>query len=239
MPTFFGRYIEPFCGGCALFFATQPPTALLCDINDELIRTLQAIRDDPDSVAAAVEAFGGPDSYYAVRAMEPASLALEVRAARFLFLNRLCFNGVYRTNRSGKFNVPRGTSTGSMPSLDELRAVGAVLRCATLRTADFADSLEEVRSGDFVYLDPPYFKSGRGAYGEYGYPSYRRADLHRLCDGLAKISAAGASFLLSYTADVPLNSFAGYRVEELLAPRHVSGFAKGRTMAREILVRNY
>ena len=239
-PPVFERYIEPFCGSACLFFQLRPANAILSDRNTTLMDTYRTLRRHPWVLARRVAAFGGPENYYSVRDTSTDHLGAVERAARFVFLNRFCFNGVYRTNRSGSFNVPRGINTGKVPSELEFYRAASALRAADLRHGDFETSLEGVRKGDFVYLDPPYGSSTRECYGEYGYDCFGPSDLDRLAACLRRIDAAGAKFLLSFrlSSDL-LQRVKPFQVQHLEVRRHVAGFARSRFLAQEVLVRNY
>lgn len=241
MPNGFSRYIEPFCGSLSLWLSLPPKPAIVGDINPELIHFYKMVRWRPRVVARLADAWGlESDTYYEVRALNPSELSAELRAARFLYLNRLCFNGVYRTNRQGKFNVPRGTRVPGMPSGDELAALSGRLKTADIHCVDFEKIISLAKKGDFVYLDPPY--AGRGARdrGEYGKGSFLEADIERLDVALKKASRGGAKILVSYADTMKIRSaFSDWNIFELRVPRNVSGFTKGRTSAAEILIRNY
>jgi DNA adenine methylase len=239
-PARFERYIEPFCGSACLFFSLRPTRAILGDQNSALIETYRILRRHPRLLTRAIRAFGGPEKYYAVRSMSPQALTPIVAAARFVYLSRFCFNGVYRTNRDGAFNVPRGINTGNVPTDTEFYRTSIALRSAELRDCDFASCLKDVRAGDFVYLDPPYGSSTRDCYGEYGYDCFSEHDLGRLIRCLQDIDSVGAWFLLSFRASDDLaRRVANFNTVEVDIRRHVAGFAHARGIAREVLVRNY
>ena len=151
-------YIEPFAGSACLFFDIEPEKAVLGDLNSELINSYRVLRDDPESALSALRPIEPTkENYYAIRQQSPEDLMGADAAARFFFLNRHCFNGLYRTNQTGKFNVPFGRTKGN-PALDEnlLRSASRLLSRAQLLNADFEVTLDKARYGDFVYLDPPY-----------------------------------------------------------------------------------
>ncbi|MBH1664157.1 Dam family site-specific DNA-(adenine-N6)-methyltransferase [Stenotrophomonas maltophilia] len=241
MPTSFSRYIEPFCGSLSLLLSLPPKPAIVGDINPELVHFYRMARWRPRVVARLADAWGLEDeTYYQVRTLDPLSLSAERRAARFLYLNRLCFNGVYRTNRQGQFNVPRGTRVPGMPSEQELAELGRRLKAVDIYCSDFEEIVSYAREGDFLYLDPPY--AGRGARdrGEYGKGSFLEADIQRLAIALNEASRRGAKVLVSYADTMEIRgALCGWNTFELRVPRNVSGFMKGRKSASEILVRNY
>jgi DNA adenine methylase len=157
VPQEFGAYHEPFAGGAALFFALQPDRATLSDLNEDLISMYSAVRDDPDRVISVLRRFRNDEKeYYRIRdAYQPRDRF--TKAARFLYLQRLAFNGIYRENLRGEFNVPYGYKTylGSY-SPQEIRTASASLQRAALVSATFGISLRRVAKGDLVYMDPPY-----------------------------------------------------------------------------------
>lgn len=239
-PINFTRYIEPFAGSACLFFAMRPKQAILGDINDELLRTYETVRSHPRLVARAAHAIEISSlKYYRVRKQDPSKLEAIERAARFIYLNRFCFNGVYRTNKKGFFNVPRGKNTGSIQDESVFLKYSIALRSAKLAFGDFENCLDDLQSTDFVYLDPPYASTGSRASGEYGYGCFGIADIPRLIAALEKIQAAGATFLLSYSYSLELNELlARWSRIQLSVRRHVAGFARDRGQVTELLVSN-
>ena len=161
------------------------------------------------------------------------------RAARFIYLNRFCFNGVYRTNRQGKFNVPYGVRTGSLPTIAEFGDWAKILSHAKLIQADFEVCLSKVHAGDFVYLDPPYAGECSRDRGEYGYPRFQESDFERVLSCLKKIDKLGAKFLLSYRYSNKIRqSLSDWNIRTVLVRRHVAGFIAHRSLIREFLVSN-
>jgi DNA adenine methylase len=240
-PTEFKRYIEPFAGSACLFFALRPSCAVLGDTNEELMQTYSTIRSHPRLVARlALTLRNSERQYYRVRrsVLEPRQMI--ARAARFTYLNRYCFNGVYRTNRHGHFNVPRGTSTGQMPGEAAFYRAAVKLRNTELRATDFQECLADVASGDFVYLDPPYAVGERPTYGEYGYRCFGTCDLERLVATLERLDRMGAKFLLSYADHSVVRALKRrWHCRTLLVRRHVAGFSEDRVRVRELLIANY
>ena len=234
------RYIEPFAGSACFFLALQPRVALLSDMNRELVECYEALRDAPEKIGRAVRSMPRSASfYYRLRSRDPNTLGRSERAARLIYLNRFCFNGVYRTNRDGQFNVPRGNRTGRLPHLRDFVAFGRALECASLKTCDFERAVEHAGAGDFVYLDPPYRKRPRGGYGEYGYNSFDTADLPRFCAAVQRAHARGATVLVSYS-DTPSikDLLPGWHSKRVAARRHVSGFSGFRCYVHEFLISN-
>lgn len=153
------RYIEPFLGGGAVYFHLAPAQALLGDANPDLLETWQVVRDQVEALIESLERHLWDETYYyQLRAVDPAGLTPVDRASRFIYLNKTCYNGLYRVNRRGQFNVPFGRykTKPQIYDADNLRAASALLRSAELRLADFDATMAKAGAGDFVYLDPPY-----------------------------------------------------------------------------------
>jgi DNA adenine methylase len=240
VPENMGRYVEPFAGSACFFFALRPQGAILGDLNKELIEAYDAIRSHPRRVSRAASKLPRSSRvYYWVRSQNPDDLSPVDRAARFVYLNRNCFNGVYRVNRAGHFNVPRGSRTGALPSEAEFYRCSVALRSAELLAGDYRQCLAMVRPGDFVYLDPPYASKRRNIYGEYGYGCFAEGDLNTLFDELRRIDALGAKFLLSYCTHSKIREIAdSWSSARVRVRRHVAGFATDRKLVTEVLISN-
>jgi DNA adenine methylase len=236
-----GRYVEPFAGSASLFFAAEPERAVLGDINGELITVYRTLRRYPERIYALLALMPrDKQTYYEVRSRKPRMLRPIERAARFLYLNRFCFNGLYRTNEHGTFNVPYGgTRSGSLPTLDELIGSGKLLRRATLVQGDFSATLRLVEEGDFVYLDPPYQIASRRVFRQYHRTAFSVADLSRLRAELERVDREGASFLLSYADSAEGRALAaGYAKRRVRVRRNIAGFAGHRRWSYELLISN-
>jgi DNA adenine methylase len=197
-PCAYKRYVEPFAGSASLFFALKPASALLSDSNEELIGFMQQVRSNADTVySLAASVPRDLAAYTRMRALRPRELSDVERAARFFFLNRHCFNGVYRVNRRGDFNVPMGKKLPPFPTIDAVRAASALLANAELRASDFEPVLSDCGEGDFLYVDPPYSTSDRHR-GEYGARMFDESDLSRLCTSLKSAVRRGAQIALSF-----------------------------------------
>ena len=192
-------------------------------------------------MAKAVAAWPADEvTYYRVRAYWQEDLAAVERAARFFYLNRLCFNGVYRTNRANRFNVPFGLNPGQVPSAERFVRCATALRDARLIAADFADATSEARAGDFVYLDPPYSRSLSEAYGVYGYGSFDGSDLERMLATLETLDRRGVQFLFSYRlSQEVLDATRHWRQRPVGVRAQVGGRVASRSVRHELLVTNY
>ena len=237
----YSRYIEPFAGSAALFFAIKPRHALLGDFNGELVEALRSVRDSPGTVFRSLKQFRkGEKNYYRIRKLDPRKLSRSMRVARFIYLNRYCFNGIYRTNKSGMFNVPYGAKrAGRMPSLKHFESCAKVLRKASIIRADFTKTLERVRAGDFVYLDPPYAVDDRRVFVEYSAKAFTTAQIDTLEKWLEKIDRRGAHFVLSYIyCKESRDRFLQWKRHRMLTKRKISGFLPSRGPKFELRVTN-
>jgi DNA adenine methylase len=239
-PSTFGKYIEPFAGSACLFFFLRPDEAVLGDFNPSLIETYGSVARAPHAIFQRLSGFPQTDEfYYRLRAVKPATLKPLDRAARFVYLNRFCFNGVFRTNLNGDFNVPKGTRTGVLPTDQELSMNAAALRKAHLIAGDFEKTIETAVAGDLVYLDPPYSLSEDRNRGEYGYGAFSSDDLPRLETTLKALDQKNAHFLLSYRCSKLVRErFGCWQQRTLTVRRHVAGFSEDRRNVREMLISN-
>jgi DNA adenine methylase len=240
MPDDFSRYFEPFLGSGCLFFALRPKKAILGDMNSDLMSAYSILAAHPRLLHEAVASMPNTSAfYYQLRSSSNLGSPLE-NAARFVYLNRFSFNGVFRCNRAGLFNVPRGTQTGRVPEIKRFSRCAYALRNAELRAGDFEDSLRDAARGDFVYLDPPYAKKNARYRGEYGYGSFKVADIDRLFRLLTELDRRGAKFLLSYSYCREIRpAMQHWHSRLILVQRHVAGFRRHRGQKREILIANY
>jgi DNA adenine methylase len=234
------RYIEPFAGSACLFFEIAPSSAILGDNNSGLIEVYRCVRDQPDRLFDRVSRIRrDPETYYRWRAKDPTTLDLETRAVRFLYLNRNCFNGIFRTNAKGEFNVPIGAKQGAYFTRTDLRACSVLLKNAKLLAADFDGTVKHVRAGDFVYIDPPFAVTSRRLFRQYGKKSFSTDDVPRLMAALDHISKAGADFLVSYADCKEARRMAkAWHGVRLPIRRHVAGFSGNRRKAYEWLISN-
>ena len=242
-------YCEPFVGGGAVFLHLRPKRAMISDINAEIINLYQVIRDDVDGLITKVSEFtNDKDCYYAVREWdkypEYQSMSAVDRAARILYLNRTCFNGVYRVNKSGYFNVPFGRYKNPM-ILDEenLHALNQYFNEAdiTFKVADCVTVLDEVPDNAFVYLDPPYDPvSVTASFTSYAKDGFSKEDQHRLRECCDRLNARGVKFMLSNSAtDFIKSEYQNYRIDVVKANRSINRDGDGRGAVDEVVVRNY
>lgn len=240
-PARFSRYAEPFVGSAVLFLQLNSPDALLGDLNSDLIDTYLTIKEHPRAVWNRVIAMSHePEFYYQLRSRKPEDLNPLERAARFVYLNRFCFNGVYRTNKQGNFNVPRGNGKLSIPTLQTFNHFSKSIRNAEIKCGDFEELVAKTKQGDFLYLDPPYALGEKRDRGEYGAGSFRENDELRLIKSIKKSSNRGVKVLLSYSpSPFVLESLNDWQIHRLSVTRSVAGFSGSRRTADEVLISNY
>lgn len=239
-----GRYIEPFLGAGSLFFALAPQDAILADKNAYLIDTFRQIATNPEVVRRALlehirlHSF---DHYYETRDKYNLGAYSAAQAARFLYLNRTCFNGIFRVNTKGKFNVPKGSKDRlSRPSKRQFYLIAECLRNAELIACDFAAVLAQAQENDFVYLDPPYPALNDTAFfAHYTADRFDTASQERLAECVRGLDNGGTQFLLSNADDPSIRKlYRGFRIESVPVIRYVT--CKGsRTAVSELLIRNY
>jgi DNA adenine methylase len=234
------RYVEPFAGSACLFFELAPKEAVLGDTNRELIEVYRVVREKPERLYRRLcRLERNATTYLRWRNLKPELLDRETRALRFLYLNRNCFNGIYRTNVNGEFNVPMGTRAGKYFSKVDLLACSQLLQTATLIADDFVKTLERVKAGDFVYLDPPYAVKSRRIFKEYGKKTFDTGDIPRLSESLTTIVRQNADFLVSYADCSEAREVAGNWFSlRLPIRRHIAGFSGDRRHAYEWLISN-
>jgi DNA adenine methylase len=235
-------YHEPFVGGGALFFAVRPRRAVLADNNAELIHCYQQVRDEVYAVldALARHVYQRPH-FEAVRALDPLRLEPAERAARFVYLNKTCFNGLWRVNRAGRFNVPFGRY--KKPHFNNPAALicaSQALRGIELLHAPFEEALQRARPGDFVYLDPPYDPvSPTASFASYTANGFNWEDQKRLAHACIALNRRGVRFLLSNSStDRVRELYTGFEQRTVRAPRFINSRAEGRGRVDELLVFN-
>jgi len=247
VPNGFNAYHEPFVGGGALFFALAGQgrigRAYLSDANAGLIDVYLALRDDVEGVIAALgQHVYERAQYYRVRALNPDDLTLPERAARVIYLNKTCYNGLYRENRAGQFNVPFGRyKNPTICDEPNLRAASAVLQGVDIARRRFATVLDYAQPGDFVYFDPPYHPvSPTANFTGYDRHGFGPADQTELRDVFAELGRRGVRAMLS-NSDTPFirQLYADFHVEQVYAARAVNSKANGRGKVAELLIRNF
>jgi len=247
-PTTCTTYYEPFVGGGAVFFAlasmpVRPwKRAVLADVNEELVRTYLAVRDQPRKVIRHLLSLDRcRESYLSERALEPSTLTDSRRAARLIYLLTFGFNGLYRVNREGRFNVPWGKRSRARPcNPDLILADSLALQGVDIRVADFADTLRTAGPADVVFADPPYVPINSASFIGYSKDGFCAAQQARLADLLRAISSEGAR-VIATNSDCP-EARAFYEPFALLnsvpVTRRISAASASRVLgvARDLLI---
>ena len=247
VPTAFGKYFEPFLGGGALSFALyskgRVDEAYLSDANTKLMDTYWAVRDEVEAIIAELPAFTNDrELYYQVRSWHHEDLAPARRAARFIYLNKTCYNGLYRENQRGVFNVPFGRYRHpKICDADNLRAAAVALRHAQLQCHDFDKILDLVKASDFVYFDPPYHPlSATSSFTSYREEGFGPDEQRRLAGAFQQLDRRAVYVMLS-NSDTPLIRalYRDYVVEKVQAGRAINSRGERRGKISELIVRNY
>lgn len=238
MPARFGTYFEPFAGGLALFFRVVPERAVLNDLNEDLIALYHVVAHRCDALVAAVDRHRRQHCdvhYYAMRTLWNRREVTGVeRAALFLYLNKTCFNGLWRVNRAGDFNAPMGRyDDPAICDPDKLRAASAALGRASLRCGDYRAAIADAERGDFVYFDPPYDETFTG----YTAGAFGRAAQRKLAALVRDLVACGVNVMLS-NSDTPLvrELYEGLRIDRVQCPRAINSNAEERGAVDEVIV---
>lgn len=255
MPKDFNNYFEPFIGGGALFFELskqgllQGKKAYLFDANDELINTYQTVKKQPKKLLKQLKEFQAKHSeefYYSTRAMdrEPnfKNLPAEIRAARFIYLNKTCFNGLWRVNSKGYHNVPIGRYKNPIIYDEELiMAASTALQNAEIRHADFAKALDFADKGDFVYFDPPYYPlTPTSSFTAYHENVFLDEEQKRLYGVFKKLADRGVSVMHSNSdTEFIKGLYKGYDIEFVEVNRFINSKSSGRGKIKEIIARNF
>ena len=250
LPARINSYCEPFVGGGALLFDLQPQKAFVNDINSDLILVYTVIRDNVDELIAALEDFENTsDRFYEVRDWDRdkdlySNLSDVMKAARIIYLNKTCYNGLYRVNNSGEFNAPFGNyKKPNIVNALVLRAVSDYFNSAEIyfSSADYAEVLNKVRKGTFVYLDPPYDPvSDTASFTGYSKGGFTKADQIRLRECCDRLNSRGVKFMLSNSAtDFIKEQYSAYNITVVKAKRAINSVGSRRGDVDEVVVRNY
>lgn len=238
------RYNEPFAGAAALFLALQPRIAALSDANVHLMDCYSFLQAQPDQIHTYLRLHAARNSeqyYYEVREQYNRSGPSAAQAARFIYLNKACFNGIFRVNRQQEFNVPYGhKSPPALPSREQLRSVSTQLQGVELRAIGFESALADLGTNDFVYLDPPYPPiNGTAYFTHYTADRFGEQDQRSLAASVDKLSERGARFMMS-NADAPLirELYGKYRIIPLSVTRFIT-CKSVKHRADEVLITNY
>ena len=250
LPASYGTYFEPMVGAGALFFALRPKAAELSDINPEIVNVFNVLRDQPGALVAYLryhhQQKHSRKHYYRVRDADRDSgfwtwSPLE-RAARLLYLNKTCFNGLYRVNSRGEFNVPMGRYTNPrIVDEEQLYAAAHMLQGVPIAERSFESVLERAQKGDLVYFDPPYFPLNKtSSFTTYSSSGFELTDHVRLRDVCSELTKRGVYVMVSNSAaDVVRELYADFSIHPVLAARAINSKASKRGKIEELIIRNY
>ena len=251
IPKKFTTYVEPFVGGGALLFHIQPKKAIINDFNEELINIYEVVKNQPNELIEILEEherLNSEDYFYYVRALDRKENYNEIsqnqRAARIIYLNKTCYNGLFRVNQAGQFNSPYGRYKN--PNIVNTPTVLAMSKYfnsnnVKIMSGDYRNALKNLKKGSFVYFDPPYMPVSSSAYftgyTENGFDKQQQIELKKECD---KLTSKGIKFLLS-NSDHPFirELYRDYEIITVRAKRSINSNGNKRGEINEVLVRNY
>ncbi len=241
-------YHDPFVGGGSVAFQIiqkhHPQKTYLSDINEELINCYKVIRNNVEELIWALKRFKemhSKETYYKIRSQNPAKFDPVTRAARFVYLNKTCFNGLYRVNSKGQFNVPIGSyKNPTIVQEDDLRAISKLLKKVNIISASFENVVEQARKSDFIYFDPPYYPINKQSFTTYTKENFLDEEQKRLAEVFRKLDKKGCLVMLS-NSDTPFikKLYKDYNVHTVKAKRVINCDATKRGLINEIIVTNY
>ncbi|EOS77609.1 DNA adenine methylase [Lachnospiraceae bacterium 10-1] len=239
-PKEYNMYIEPFLGSGAVFFSLQPKEAILSDINKELINLYVIMRDNPKELKGQLvyhQERHTKEHYYKIRDV---MLTDNLKCAgRLLYLNRACYNGMYRVNKQGKFNVPIGTKNNFTYDIDQFDQYADCLKHATLICGDFYEIINKAKKNDFIFADPPYATSGKANFTKYNDELFVWQDQLRLHEALVNAKARGAKIVLTnvYCKEIiEMYKNDGFYVHILQRSSNIAGQADKRGKVKELMI---
>ena len=243
------RYFEVFVGGGAVLFYViktyNPKYIFISDINEELINTYEIIKNDVESLITELKKlrqFHNKETYYKIRAEDPKLLSPLTRASRFIYLNKTCFNGLYRVNSKGGFNVPMGSyKNPSIFSEEDLREISKLLHNVKIKLMPFEDILNYTKKDDFCYFDPPYYPLKKGqSFTTYNKEVFLEKEQEKLKDVFEKLDKKGCKVMLSNSdTDFIKGLYKNYNINFVNANRMINCDGSKRGKIKEIVVRNY
>ena len=241
LPAQYNRYIDPFLGGGSVFFYMEPEEAVLSDVNGELITTYRAIQQDWQRLDRKLRAHARRHNdayYYVVRGQRPRE-ATSI-AARMIYLNRTCFNGIDRVNRRGECNVPRGSKDTVITGQEEFEQRSLLLQNAELIHCDFEETINIAAEGDFLFCDPPYAIQEEQSFVGYTQNLFNWNDQIRLADALERARQRGVQILMTNVNHPSVRALyenrEGFLLDEVERYSSISGQADGRRQYSELIV---
>lgn len=237
----FNHYYEPFIGGGAVYFSLLPEQATIADINEEVINLYKVMRDNPLDLRQYMEQHQQlhcKDYYYSIRSMDYTN-CIE-RAARVLYMNRTCYNGIYRVNKNGKFNVPIGTKDNCIYDIDLFERYSQALKGAKIVSKDFGCTIRSATEGDLIFADPPYASMrSQESFIKYNDRLFTWADQERLLTALVSARDRGARIILTnanYRELIEMYTECGFIVKTIERPSTIAGKSSNRGVVKELLI---
>lgn len=251
MPKTYGRYYEPFIGGGALLLDVQPKIAVINDVNEQLLNVYRQLKANAEAVIFNIKELDSvecdKEHYMKMRAVYNKKIAAHILdaecAALTIWINKHCFNGLYRVNSKGLFNVPYNNKvSGASMSEDNLRGIGLYLNSndVEIRAGDFEGACSDVQAGDFVYFDSPYIPVSETAnFTDYTKDGFSYEDHLRLADLFKRLDAAGVKVMLSnHNVDLVYELYDGFKIEGVDVKRAINRDASKR-VGKEVIITNY
>ena len=251
MPETYGRYYEPFIGGGALLLDVQPKNAIINDVNEQLLNVYRQLKVNAEAVISILNELDSvecdKEHYLKMRAAYNKKIAAYILdaecAALTIWINKHCFNGLYRVNSKGLFNVPYNNKVGGASMSEEnLRGIGLYLNSndIEIRKGDFEAACADVQAGDFVYLDSPYIPVSETAnFTDYTKDGFSYEDHRRLAELFKRLDAAGVKVMLSnHNVDLVYELYNGYKIEDVDVKRAINRDASKR-VGKEVIISNY
>ncbi|OHX34312.1 DNA methyltransferase [Methylomonas sp. LWB] len=241
IPKNFNRYIEPFLGGGSVFFYLQPSCSLLGDANPDLIAAYRGIKENWKAVVKSLQYHSRQHSdeyFYLMRGSHPKDVIR--RASRMIYLNRTCFNGIYRVNLRGEFNVPRGTKDSVLLSSDRFDLIAKLLESADIRSADFEILIDEAQTDDFIFADPPYtVRHNFNGFVKYNEKLFSWQDQERLAEALIRAKNRGVHILstnANHSSIRDLYENYGFKLNTTSRFSSISALSKHRKQFDEMII---
>lgn len=247
-PRKINRYIEPFVGGGAVLFYIiknfKPKEVFIFDINEELINTYKVIKNDVENLIKELKKLKqlhNKETYYKIRAEDPKLLSPLTRASRFIYLNKTCFNGLYRVNSKGGFNVPIGSYMNPLICPEEnLREISKFLKNVEIINGDFEECLKYAKKEDFVYFDPPYYPLKKSSFTTYTKDNFLEKEQGKLKEVFSKLDKKGCKVMLSNSDTKFIKDlYKKYKISFVRASRMINCDGKNRGKINEIVITNY
>lgn len=249
IPQKFNRFIDPFVGGGAFTFFIlknfSPKEAIISDTNEELMNAYKAIRDDVENLIKELKKLKqkhSKETYYKIRDEDPSLISPLTRASRFIYLNKTCFNGLYRVNSKGKFNVPMGKYKNPLICPEEdLREISKLLQGVKIKNESFENCIDWAKKEDFVYFDPPYYPLKKGkSFTTYTKNNFLEEEQQKLKETFDKLDKKGCKVMLSNSdTDFIKNLYKDYNEHVVKATRMINCNGKDRGAINELVVTNY